>query len=161
MGERLRLRKRLVAVRGTRTIRKRDLVHNDALPVMEVDPQTYEVRADGQLLTCEPAAVLPLAQSIFCSEARTMMLRVQRGRSRVAPTDEAERASLTLTFDQRRKSRLRARARRRPRGRRCMLPRGTILRDGDHLRGEDGVVVRGARGAREPVGRARPTTRTC
>jgi urease subunit alpha len=65
VGERLRLRKRLDAVRGTRAIRKRDLIHNDALPVMEVDPQTYEVRADGQLLTCEPAAVLPLAQKYF------------------------------------------------------------------------------------------------
>jgi urease subunit alpha len=65
VGERLKLRKRLDAVRGTRTIRKRDLVHNDALPVMEVDPQTYQVRADGQLLTCAPAAVLPLAQKYF------------------------------------------------------------------------------------------------
>ncbi len=65
VGERLNLRKRLDAVRGTRTIGKRDLVHNDALPVMEVDPQTYEVRADGQLLTCAPAAVLPLAQKYF------------------------------------------------------------------------------------------------
>jgi len=65
VGARLKLRKRLDAVRGTRTIRKRDLVHNDALPVMEVDPQTYEVRADGQLLTCAPAAVLPLAQKYF------------------------------------------------------------------------------------------------
>jgi len=65
VGERLKLRKRLDAVRGTRTVRKRDLVHNDALPVMEVDPQTYEVRADGQLLTCAPASVLPLAQKYF------------------------------------------------------------------------------------------------
>ena len=65
IGERLKLRKRLDPVRGTRTIRKRDLVHNDALPVMEVDPQTYEVRADGQLLTCAPASVLPLAQKYF------------------------------------------------------------------------------------------------
>jgi urease subunit alpha len=65
VGERLRLAKRLVAVRNTRNISKRDLVHNDALPVMEVDPQTYEVRADGQLLTCAPASVLPLAQRYF------------------------------------------------------------------------------------------------
>jgi urease subunit alpha len=65
IGERLGLRKRLVAVSGTRTVRKRDLVLNDALPVMEVDPQTYEVRADGELLTCEPAAELPLAQRYF------------------------------------------------------------------------------------------------
>jgi urease subunit alpha len=65
IGERLGLRKRLEAVRGTRAVRKRDMVLNDALPVMEVDPQTYEVRADGQLLTCEPATVLPLAQRYF------------------------------------------------------------------------------------------------
>jgi urease subunit alpha len=55
----------LEVVRGTRTVRKRDMVLNDALPVMEVDPQTYEVRADGKLLTCEPATVLPLAQRYF------------------------------------------------------------------------------------------------
>jgi urease subunit alpha len=65
IGERLGLRKRLEAVRGTRTVRKRDMVLNDALPVMEVDSQTYEVRADGQLLTCEPATRLPLAQRYF------------------------------------------------------------------------------------------------
>jgi urease subunit alpha len=63
--ERLRLAKRAVAVGGTRAIRKRDLVHNGALPVIEVDPQTYEVRADGELLTCAPAATLPLAQRYF------------------------------------------------------------------------------------------------
>jgi urease subunit alpha len=61
----LELRKPLVAVSGTRTIGKKDMVHNAATPVMEVDPQTYEVRADGELLTCEPARVLPLAQRYF------------------------------------------------------------------------------------------------
>jgi urease subunit alpha len=61
----LGLAKRCVAVRGTRSVGKRDLVLNDALPVIEVDPQTYEVRADGQLLTAEPASVLPLAQRYF------------------------------------------------------------------------------------------------
>ena len=65
VAERLGLAKRVVAVRGTRTVRKRDLVHNGALPAIEVDPQTYEVRADGQLLTCEPAETLPLAQRYF------------------------------------------------------------------------------------------------
>jgi urease subunit alpha len=62
---RLSLAKRSVAVKGTRTIRKRDLVHNDYLPQIDVDAQTYEVRADGQLLTCEPAHKLPLAQKYF------------------------------------------------------------------------------------------------
>ncbi len=62
---RLGLRRRAVAVKNTRTITKRDMVLNDYLPLMEVDSQTYEVRADGVLLTCEPAKVLPLAQRYF------------------------------------------------------------------------------------------------
>ena len=65
MAERLKLTKALVAVKGTRSIRKRDLVLNDYQPKIEVDSQTYEVRADGMLLTCEPATVLPLAQRYF------------------------------------------------------------------------------------------------
>lgn len=65
IGEKLGLRKRTIAVHGTRSVSKRDLVHNDYLPNIEVDAQTYEVRADGQLLTCEPASVLPLAQRYF------------------------------------------------------------------------------------------------
>jgi urease subunit alpha len=65
VGRRLGLRKRLVAVSRTRTLRKRDLLLNDYLPHIEVDAQTYEVRADGELLTCEPASVLPLAQRYF------------------------------------------------------------------------------------------------
>jgi urease subunit alpha len=65
LASRLKLGKRLVAVRGTRSIRKRDLVLNDYQPQIEVDSQTYEVRADGELLTCEPASVLPLAQRYF------------------------------------------------------------------------------------------------
>jgi urease subunit alpha len=65
IGRTLGLHKRLVAVRGTRSVRKKDLIHNDYLPHMEVDPQTYHVRADGLLLTCEPARELPLAQKYF------------------------------------------------------------------------------------------------
>jgi urease subunit alpha len=61
----LRLAKRLVAVRNTRTVTKRDLLWNNALPKIEVDPETYTVRADGRHLTCEPASVLPLAQRYF------------------------------------------------------------------------------------------------
>ena len=60
--QKLGLGKRLVAVRGCRKIGKRDLKLNDALPAISVDPETYEVRADGELLRCEPAARLPLAQ---------------------------------------------------------------------------------------------------
>ena len=54
-----------VAVRNTRNIGKKDLALNDALPEIEVNPETYEVRADGELLTCEPAEVLPMAQRYF------------------------------------------------------------------------------------------------
>src|SRR6184192_1219437 len=54
-----------VAMRGCRTLTKKDLVLNDATPRIEVNPETYEVRADGELLTCEPADVLPLAQRYF------------------------------------------------------------------------------------------------
>jgi len=61
----LGLQRQLVAVRGCRSIGKRDMRLNDWLPTMEVDPETYAVRADGQLLTCEPAVELPLAQRYF------------------------------------------------------------------------------------------------
>ena len=61
----LNLQKRLVAVSNTRKISKRDLVWNDALPKIEVDPETYTVKADGRELRCEPASVLPLAQRYF------------------------------------------------------------------------------------------------
>jgi urease subunit alpha len=61
----LGLAKETVAVRNTRSIGKRDMVLNDATPEVEVDPETYEVRADGELLTCEPAEVLPMAQRYF------------------------------------------------------------------------------------------------
>ena len=59
------LKKTIATVKGTRTVKKRDMVHNDWLPKMEIDAQTYEVRADGQLLTCEPATELPMAQKYF------------------------------------------------------------------------------------------------
>ena len=61
----LELERRLVGVRGCRKVTKADMIHNAYQPKMEVDPETYEVRADGQLLTCEPADVLPLAQRYF------------------------------------------------------------------------------------------------
>ncbi len=65
IGDRLGLAKQTVAVTNTRSIGKADLVLNTATPVMEVNPETYEVRADGELLTCEPAEVLPMAQRYF------------------------------------------------------------------------------------------------
>jgi urease subunit alpha len=63
--ERLGLRKHAVAVRNTRTIDKRSMVHNDALLDITVDPETYEVRADGELLVCDPVDTVPLAQRYF------------------------------------------------------------------------------------------------
>ncbi|WP_342114433.1 urease subunit alpha [Pseudoduganella sp. OTU4001] len=65
VAQRLGLAKRVVPVRATRQLRKADMVHNGATPHMEVDPETYEVRADGQLLVCEAAPVLPMAQRYF------------------------------------------------------------------------------------------------
>ncbi|MBK4735578.1 urease subunit alpha [Noviherbaspirillum pedocola] len=65
IGDMLKLAKPLMAVRDIRRIRKADMIHNHALPKMEVDPETYEVRADGELLVCEPMAQLPMAQRYF------------------------------------------------------------------------------------------------
>ena len=63
--EKLKLKKTAVAVSNTRNISKASMKLNDALPRMEVNPETYEVRADGELLICEPATVLPMAQRYF------------------------------------------------------------------------------------------------
>ncbi len=63
--ERFGLAKQLAAVKNIRAVRKQHMVLNSYLPAMEIDPQTYRVRADGQLLTCEPAVRLPMAQRYF------------------------------------------------------------------------------------------------
>ena len=65
IGEHIKLQKPVAAVKNTRQITKADLKLNTYQPMMEVDPETYEVRADGELLTCEPATVLPMAQRYF------------------------------------------------------------------------------------------------
>jgi urease subunit alpha len=66
LRQRLGVEKEMIAVENTRgSIGKRSMVLNDATPAIEVDPETYEVRADGELLTCEPATVLPMAQRYF------------------------------------------------------------------------------------------------
>jgi urease subunit alpha len=65
IGERYGLQRQLVAVHGIRHLRKHDLIHNAWQPKITVDPETYEVSADGELLTCEPAKVLPMAQRYF------------------------------------------------------------------------------------------------
>ena len=65
VGAALGLAKKTLAVRNTRNIGKKDLILNNATPQIEVHPETYEVRADGELLTCQPAEVLPMAQRYF------------------------------------------------------------------------------------------------
>ncbi|KPF48657.1 urease subunit alpha [beta proteobacterium AAP121] len=65
IGRRLGLQRPLSAVKGCRSVKKTDMVHNAWLPKMEIDAQTYRVRADGELLTCDPATKLPLAQKYF------------------------------------------------------------------------------------------------
>jgi urease subunit alpha len=63
--EQLGLKKQIAVVKGCRSVQKSDLIHNDYLPSIEVDPQNYQVKADGQLLWCEPAEVLPMSQRYF------------------------------------------------------------------------------------------------
>ncbi len=63
--EQLGLKKKIGVVKGCRSVQKKDLIHNDYTPDIQVDPQNYQVRADGQLLWCEPADVLPMAQRYF------------------------------------------------------------------------------------------------
>jgi urease subunit alpha len=65
IAERYGLQKRLVSVRGIRSLGKADMIHNDYQPKITVDPETYQVVADGELLTCEPAKILPMAQRYF------------------------------------------------------------------------------------------------
>ena len=65
LAEQLKLSKTLIPVKNTRHIRKQDMIHNGLTPKMEVDPETYEVRANGELLVCEPAKILPMAQRYF------------------------------------------------------------------------------------------------
>jgi urease subunit alpha len=65
LKQKLGVQKELVAVENTRKLSKKNMIHNDATPDIEVDPETYEVRADGKLLVCEPAKVLPMAQRYF------------------------------------------------------------------------------------------------
>lgn len=65
IGDKLNLKKRTVAVEECRALGKANMIHNLATPRIDVDPETYEVRADGELLTCEPAEVLPMAQRYF------------------------------------------------------------------------------------------------
>lgn len=63
--EKMGLQKKVLPVQGCRNISKKDMVHNDATPKIEVDPETYDVKVDGELITCEPLKVLPMAQRYF------------------------------------------------------------------------------------------------
>jgi urease subunit alpha len=65
LGRKLGIQKQLVAVSNTRKIGKANMIHNSATPKIDIDPETYEVHADGELLTCAPAEVLPMAQRYF------------------------------------------------------------------------------------------------
>jgi len=65
LAKRLNVERAFIAVENTRSISKKSMIHNDATPAIEVDAETYEVRADGELLTCQPAKVLPMAQRYF------------------------------------------------------------------------------------------------
>jgi urease subunit alpha len=65
VGQTLKLNKSIEAVKNMRHLRKKDMIHNGYTPTMEVDPETYEVRANGELLVCEPAKILPMAQRYF------------------------------------------------------------------------------------------------
>ena len=65
VAEALGLRRDTLAVQNCRGIGKADMILNDATPEIDVNPETYEVRADGELLTCQPAEVLPMAQRYF------------------------------------------------------------------------------------------------
>jgi urease subunit alpha len=65
LRSKLGVEKKFVGVEGIRKVTKKDMIHNDATPNIEIDPETYEVRADGELLTCAPADVLPMAQRYF------------------------------------------------------------------------------------------------
>ena len=84
LGEALGLSRQLLPVRHTRGISKKSMIHNSATPQIDVDPETYEVRADGELLTCAPAEVLPMAQRYF-------LFRIRR--------HERHKASRLATYD--------------------------------------------------------------
>jgi urease subunit alpha len=63
--QRFQLQKKIMPVRNCRAITKKDMIHNDATPRIDVNPETYEVKVDGAAITCEPATVLPMAQRYF------------------------------------------------------------------------------------------------
>jgi urease subunit alpha len=63
--EKLGLEKTITPIKGTRNIGKKDMIHNDQTPTIEVNPETYEVKVDGEIATCEPATVVPMAQRYF------------------------------------------------------------------------------------------------
>ena len=65
IGSNLELRKKTIPIKNTRSISKSDMVYNNLCPTVEVDPETYEVKANGEILTCEPASELPMAQRYF------------------------------------------------------------------------------------------------
>ena len=105
-------------------------------PKIEVDPQNYQVRADGELLVCDPMAELPLAQKYFLFELWLNMLKVYEKYEGEITFDY----TLTLPFDLRQKSRFKAEL---DQGEQVgvQLPRGTMLRGGDLLETEEGKII--------------------
>ena len=146
--QRLGLAKQTLPVRNTRRVGKADMVLNEALPVIDVDSETYEVRADGELLTCEPAFELPMAQRYFMYRGQPMDETATGHRPHA---NEMERPggtgedTITLRHEQRHRRRAVLRT---DGGREFLLdlPDAVEFRDGDALRLDDGgrVLVRAA-----------------
>src|SRR5262249_1830307 len=136
----LGLAKKLLPVSNTRTIDKRSMMLNDATPRMEVDPETYEVRADGRLLTCEPAKVLPLAQRYFFYYGRITMRNASIHRPAGHWPKEKAAGTLTLDFDARHRRRIRLTT---DQGQNILLdlPKTVAMADGDGLQLDDATWI--------------------
>ena len=128
-------------MRGTRNIGKAQMVHNDYQPEIDVDPETYEVRADGELLVCEPASRAADGAALFPLLTGSLMLEI-RHKLRIARHAYALKIGgrLVLPFEQRQKTRLRTAL---DGGEEVALklPRGEILRGGDLVVASDGRII--------------------
>ena len=147
----LEVEKPLVAVRNTRGgIGKASMIHNAYTPRIEVDPETYEVRADGELLTCEPAEVLADGAEVL--PVLSTLDRATPSRTPATGRRHEARDRVTLDFDRRHRRRLRLAT---DAGAELLLdlPKAAALAAGDGLRTEGGRVDRGARRARSRCSR--------
>jgi hypothetical protein len=129
--QKLKLSKTLVEVKNVRKVGKKHMIHNSWQPKVTVDPETYEVRADGELLVCEPAKVLPNGPKVFS----LLMLEIKSKLKIPRSAYKVEvRGQLRLPFESRQKSRLKTKL---ESGEEVglILPRGEILRGGDLVTG--------------------------